>query len=327
MRAKPLFAAGHVLIGLWLLLDQWSLAQEPPGDAAALRAALEMSGATIRRINIVVDNVFDPSNPEENKRLYRWANRIHVRTRPRVIESVLLFDVGDVFEGRLLDESARALRGRGFLADATVTPSHYDAATNTVEVDVHVRDAWNLAPDLRFSRSGGENEFGIGMSDGNLFGTGKSLTLSYKSDVDRDETYAGYGDANVLNSRVRLNAVLANASDGHRRSLLVERPFFALDTRWALGGSIGDQERVDSIYDLGEVVDEFRHHRAASRYKAGSRLASSVGTHTGGCSAWTRRKINSYRRRRSRSRYCCRPTASSSTRGSAGSTSRTIIER
>ena len=260
MRARQLVATGQALVGLWLLLGQSAFAQEQPVDPAEQRTALEKSGATIRRVNIVVDNVFDLSNPAENKRLYRWANRVHVRTRPGVIQSVLLFRAGDVFDGRLLDESARALRSRGFLADATIEPSGYDPATNTVEVDVHVRDAWNLAPDLRFSRSGGENEFGVGLADGNLLGTGKSLTLSYKSDVDRDEAFIGYGDPNVFNSRVRLSAILSNASDGHRRTLSVERPFFALDTRWSLGGSISDEERVDSMYDLGEVIDEFRHH-------------------------------------------------------------------
>ena len=67
---------------------------EPP-EAASARAAstqpaaaqpsiasaeLERRGATIRMINIVVDNVFDPEgNPDENKALYRFANRVHVR--------------------------------------------------------------------------------------------------------------------------------------------------------------------------------------------------------------------------------------------------------
>jgi hypothetical protein len=44
-------------------------------------AELEARGAVIRDIAITVDNVFDTSNPEEDKKLYRWANRVHVRTR------------------------------------------------------------------------------------------------------------------------------------------------------------------------------------------------------------------------------------------------------
>ena len=264
MRREIPSAIRKLLLTAWPLLAQSAFAQDAASDAAAAaasaaRAELERSGAVIRAINIAVDNVFDPNNPEENKKLYRWANRVHIRTRASVIESVLLFEVGDRFEARLLDESARALRGRGFLADATVEPGSYDRATNSVAVEVHVRDSWSLAPDLKLSRSGGETEWGVGISDGNLLGTGKQLTVSYKSDVDRDETFLGYGDSNVFNSRVRLSAVLANASDGYRRALTAERPFFALDTRWSVGGAVRNERRVDSIYDLGEVIDEFQH--------------------------------------------------------------------
>ena len=223
------------------------------------RALLEERGATIRSISIVVDNVFDPSNPEEDKALYRWANRVHVRTRPSVIENILLFAEGDLFQGSVLEESARALRSQGFLAEATVEPGSYDEATNSVDVVVRVRDAWSLAPDLKLSRSGGENEWGVGLSDGNLFGTGKSLTIGYSSDIDRDEAELGYGDANVFGSRVRLAATVTNASDGHRRGLIAERPFYSLDTRWSLGGGVRSDQRVDSMYDRGEVVDEFEH--------------------------------------------------------------------
>jgi hypothetical protein len=228
-------------------------------DPATESAQLERTGATIRAINVTVDNVFDPNDPEEDKALYRWANKVHIRTRPKVIEAVLLFNIGDRYEGRLLDESARTLRARGFLADARITPRAYDPQTNTVEIDVRVRDSWTLAPDLKLSRSGGENEWAVGLSDGNLFGTGKELTVSYSSDVDRDETFLSYGDSNVFDSRVRLGAVLAHASDGHRRSFAAERPFYSLDTRWALGGTVRDEQRVEAMYDLGEEIDEFRH--------------------------------------------------------------------
>ena len=88
-------------------------AAEQPSIASA---ELERRGATIRAIKIIVDNVFDPEgNPEEDKALYRFANRVHVRTRPDVIQTALLFKAGDRYEGRVLDESARALRARGFL--------------------------------------------------------------------------------------------------------------------------------------------------------------------------------------------------------------------
>src|SRR5689334_10905490 len=55
--------------------DAPPVAEEP---TAPPREELERRGASIRSITIVVENVFDPSKPEENKRLYRWANKVHI---------------------------------------------------------------------------------------------------------------------------------------------------------------------------------------------------------------------------------------------------------
>jgi hypothetical protein len=247
---------------LWVLLAAAQAGAQEPGAAPAApptRAAIEQSGATIRAVNITVENVFDPSNPAENKALYRWANKVHVLTREQVVADILLLKEGDRFVARLLDESARALRGRGFISDARVEAGTYDPATNSVDVNVWVRDSWSLALDLSLNRTGGQTEWGIGLSDENLLGTGKTLEVAYESEIDRDRWLLGYADGNVLGSRVRLRALFSNASDGHRRDLVVERPFFSLDTRWSVGGSMLDEQRVDNIYDLGEEIDEFGH--------------------------------------------------------------------
>ena len=86
-------------------------------DAAALDAQLEQAGATIRAINVTVDNVFDPSNPKEDKALYRWANKVHVRTHDSVIESALLFRRRRSLRGsrarRVGSRAARARLSRG----------------------------------------------------------------------------------------------------------------------------------------------------------------------------------------------------------------------
>src|SRR5262249_39257068 len=37
------------------------------------------------------------------------------------------------------------------------------------------------------------------------------------------------------------------------------RPFYSLDARWMTGGVFSDQRRVDTMYDLGHAIDEFRH--------------------------------------------------------------------
>lgn len=253
---------------LWLLAVP-ARAQEAAPAPSPDRAELERAGATIRAVQITVDNIFDPSNPDEDKALYRWANRVHVRTREQVIADILLFAPGDVFMGRLLDESARTLRARGFIADAVIVPREYDPVTNSVIVDVRARDSWSLEPEIDFDRTGGVTEWALGLADTNLFGTGKTIEVSRLDQIDRAQTLLGYSDGNVFGSRVRLSAVLANADDGDRRQLAVERPFFALDTRWSFGGSVHDELRVDPMYDLSEQIDEFAHEIRAFTLRGG----------------------------------------------------------
>ncbi|MGB7215585.1 MAG: hypothetical protein WBE98_11150 [Gammaproteobacteria bacterium] len=257
-------------LGGWLAFVSCARAEDAEGTPPAAPGQLEerlleelaARGAKIGNIEIVVQNVFDTSDPEESKRLYRWANRMHMTTRESVIESILLFEEGDPLEPRLLAESARLLRARDFLVEATVEPSAYHEETNTVDILVVARDGWSLSPEIKIGRNGGENELGLGIEESNLLGTGKGLTVSYSTDVDRDEAFLAYADPNVRGSRAKLDVVLANTSDGDRFSLSAGRPFYALDTRWSVEGLVHDEERVDPIYDLGETVDEFVHlHR------------------------------------------------------------------
>src|SRR5690606_28620717 len=186
-----------------------------------------------------------------------------------VVENVLLFAPGDRFEPRLLAESARLLRSRDFLVEASVEPAAYHEESNTVDILVVVRDGWSLSPELEIGRNGGENELGFGVEESNLLGTGKGLTVSYSTDVDRDEVYFGYSDPNVRGSRARLDVVLANTSDGDRLSIAAGRPFFALDTRWSAAGLVLDEERIQTIYDLGETIDEFSHQRRTLSVEGG----------------------------------------------------------
>jgi hypothetical protein len=233
------------------------LSQQPAEPLSLDPARYEELGASVRDVDVIVEDVFDPTNPEEDKRIYHLANRVHKQTRPHVIENMLLVRPGAPFEQRLLEESARILRTNIFVAEATVRVVRYDAASNTVDVEARVRDAWSFTPDIRFGRHGGFNEFGVTLDESNLFGYGKELILSRDVAIERNSTFVRYVDPNLLGSRGRLDATVSDNSDGHRRRLALGRPFYALDSRWSVESEIVDDERVDPIYDLGEIVDEF----------------------------------------------------------------------
>ncbi len=116
MRGISLFL-GAGTAAAWLSASFVATAQQPAAGSpppGMTRAQLQEAGATIRAIYVTVDNVFDPSNPDEDKALYRWANSVHVLTRDKAVQDILLFAPGDPFIARLLDESARALRAARF---------------------------------------------------------------------------------------------------------------------------------------------------------------------------------------------------------------------
>ena len=64
--------------------------------------------------------IFDESDPRENNRAYRWANRFHVTTREDVISNQVLFSSGESYDTRLMEETARLLRRQKYLYDADI---------------------------------------------------------------------------------------------------------------------------------------------------------------------------------------------------------------
>src|SRR5690606_11443607 len=87
----------------------------------------------------------------------------------------LLFREGDPFSERLLAESARILRDNEYLYTASVEPLAWDPETGVVDVAVRTRDIWTLMPGASVSRSGGENELHVSLSEKNLLGRGRPV--------------------------------------------------------------------------------------------------------------------------------------------------------
>jgi hypothetical protein len=233
-----------------------------PGDDV-----LQSSGAVIGEVRFVRINVFDPAIEAENTSLFRLANRIHIVTRESTVAAQLLFHSGDRYDPRVLQETERVLRSREYLREAHILPVAY--RDGVVDIEVVTEDTWTLKPDVKFGRQGGQNSGGIGIEERNIFGTGGRLALQAKSDVDRTSRLLEYSDSAFLGSRWQVGTQLANNSDGHAEVLDVQRPFYALDTRWAGGIHLRNETRVDSIYDTGSIVEQYQTHEREATAFAG----------------------------------------------------------
>ena len=213
--------------------------------------------AVIGNVRIVRNSVFNLSDPAEDKALYRFANKAHVTTRQHVVSQQLLFDVGEVYSRQALEESERILRSNRYIQNVSIvaTPEQ----DGVVDIDVHTSDVWTLMPKISLSRSGGENNTGVGLKEMNLLGTGMAIEMLYKSDVDRSSRSIKFADQHFGDSWYSLNALYSNNSDGHARFLNVEKPFYALDSTNAHGMSLLDDDRIDSFFNAGQMVGDYRH--------------------------------------------------------------------
>ncbi len=197
---------------------------------------------------------------EETPWFKRLANRYHVQTRERVLTESLPFDLGDTINARHLAEAERILRLKPYLFEAAVVISRRCASADgpdEVRVDVIARDVWTLNPRLVLTRTGSQTDFGAGVSDSNWFGTGIAASIAYISDEDRSGISVVYQDQNLLGSRWTLNSLLINSDDGHLADVILERPFFALDTRYSLGMRVRDNKREQGLFFLSDELFEF----------------------------------------------------------------------
>jgi hypothetical protein len=240
---------------------------------------LEAAGAVIGTITINNENIFDLSDPRENKSLYRLANRLHIRTRQNVIREQLLFKPGDRYSKRILEESERVLRATRYLFDAVIVPvRRHDGA---VDVEVTTRDVWTLNPGVSFGRKGGKSTTGVQLEEVNLMGTGIALFASRESDVDRDSTSFQLKHPHLFDGHTLLDTTYSDNSDGHGRWLKLDRPFYALDTRWAAGATASDGKLIQDVYDEG-------HTRAKYR-RTGSEVSAYGGLSNGLVGGWVQR--------------------------------------
>jgi hypothetical protein len=216
-------------------------------------------GKRIGAVHIVTVNVFDPARPGENRRLFRLANRLHRTTRSAVVSRQLLFQPGDVYSPETVRETERLLRSNRYFYDVVIRTTAEDA--NKIDLEVLTRDVWTLQAGINFNRSGGADSTEFDIEDENFLGSGKDVLLARESDVDRTQDIFRYRDPSLFGTRGLLDFTFADASDGDTRSLLLERPFYSLDTRWAVGGSVLHNVQIDPLYEGGEITDRFTQRR------------------------------------------------------------------
>ena len=243
-------------IALCALVLAGSVAAQQADSALPSFAELEAAGARVGEIRVVPKDIFDTSDPAEDYALFRLANRLHIQTREGVIRRAILFQPGDPVSVRAIEETERLLRSNGYLYEVSLRP--VAVRDGLVDIEVVTRDTWSLSVGAGVGTSGGERNSNFELSDDNLFGTGTALGFKRSNDVDRSSSEIVYANERAFGTWASVAASHASNSDGRRSALAVVRPFYALDTRWTAGLRASSDDRIDPLYQAGEIASEYR---------------------------------------------------------------------
>ena len=251
----------------------------PPGVPDDI--TLEREGARVGQVIIKVQDIFDTTRPVENARLFRLANRWHINTRESTVLDRLLVRSGDLYREWVVCESERLLRDTRYLYDATITPTRY--ADGIVDLEVVTRDVWTLNPGVSFGRKGGKSTSGIEFEELNLFGRGTQVSVKQQNEVDRDIQSFRYIDNQIGSGWWSLELEHSDFSDGGAQRVVLEKPFYALDTREAYGVFWFKDERIDPRYNDGDLLGRYRRESATKTLYVGR----SAGLREGSVTRWT----------------------------------------
>lgn len=214
-------------------------------------------GRTIGALTFVTLPIFNERDPRENNAVYRFLNRTHILTKTGPIRRQLLFRAGQPLDDKIIYESERILRGDNFLYDAMVLPG--EVCADRIDLLIVVRDIWTLQPTVSFKRQGGDNSSALGFSDENLLGQGHTLAAAYTRNAERSGVRASYANTHLFDGHTELRLTHQSNDDGKVHAVSLDRPFYAVDTRWAAGAEWYDETRRDRIESAGVTTNDYAH--------------------------------------------------------------------
>ncbi|MCI0329362.1 MAG: BamA/TamA family outer membrane protein [candidate division Zixibacteria bacterium] len=220
-------------------------------------ARADSLGGTAPKIRaVVIDRQSVFSREQEDFWLFRWANRLHMRTKEAVVQRELLLQPEETYDSSLAKETERNLRSLGLFGSVSVT-SHY-VSDSAVDLLVETTDQWSTEGTFSFGGGGGAYEFSLGLEEKNLLGWGQQLELLYEeSDLQVGRRGSLY-ERRIFSKPVSLWVVGESRSDGEYYSVEAGRPLYSSKDRWGANVRLFSFSGPLRFFDAGEELFSFR---------------------------------------------------------------------
>ncbi|HMF43625.1 MAG TPA: hypothetical protein VKQ32_23285 [Polyangia bacterium] len=247
------------------------LEQESVGDALArLGLAIDPApqGKIIGRIHVVAHEVFSPRDGR-----LQWFNLFHRTTRPGVLGRELLLAPGQLYDEALIDESTRNIQSPlpFVVAGRQLWPPDLSSVVAIVPVRSpipgHVdlllvtRDLWSLRfnSDFEFQQNA-LTLFETSLSENNLFGWRKFLSLGFGFDQGAYHYGPTYVDPNIRGTRLTLwtSAILYGSREtghfeGDAELASLHYPLYSLASRWGAGVDVRHLNVVTRVFQGNDL--------------------------------------------------------------------------
>lgn len=211
---------------------------------------------TIRRIDVVRHNVFEPGDLPF--RLHGLFNSLHAVTAESVIRRDLLFFEGEPLDSFLVSETERVLRQRRYIARVSIswTPPVHDS----VDVQVETHDVWTFETSLSLSGGGGAYSLSLAASERNLRGRAQEMGIGYSVSDRRSSGNFFLADPALFGSHIRGQVGYSAYRDGNAFSAGVRQSFWAVTVPWGYGAAVSNGR--DNLLFYKNREDAFAYHYA-----------------------------------------------------------------
>jgi hypothetical protein len=164
-------------------------------------------GKIVRNIHITTLDPFGYNLQDTSKHpqsfVMKAGNSMHVKTRPWIIQNLLLFKKDQPYDSMLVNESLRLIRSQNYVRDVFLYALPSSKKADSVDVYIRVSDVWSLVPALSLSGT----TIRAGLADNNFAGLGSKL----EGDVQRNRNTGvnssrlSYLIPNIRNSYISFN--------------------------------------------------------------------------------------------------------------------------
>ncbi|NME69988.1 hypothetical protein [Flammeovirga aprica] len=173
-----------------LLVKQYQNSDSLSEAPEILSTGMCFEGKIVRSITYVRLPPFgaDVKKPDPiiTTRVTRTANGLHAKTRERVIDKNIVFNVGDVINDDDFYDSERLLRALQFIKDALIYACEVD--DSNIDVYIITQDQWTIGVRGNYQNI---NNFELGLYNNNFLGTGQYAYIGAVVKNDEPEPF-GY---------------------------------------------------------------------------------------------------------------------------------------